>query len=84
MIARTVPYLTLIVEALRSIDPTRLAAEGADHGICAAVHEYVKVQALQTPSRVGLPLTCGMPRRMRSSGAGISSQATPCTRCRAV
>lgn len=42
-------YLNLIVEALRSIDPTRLAAEGTDHGICAAVHEYVKAQALQAP-----------------------------------
>lgn len=42
-------YLNLIVEALRSIDPTHLAAEGADHGICAAVHEYVKAQALQAP-----------------------------------
>lgn len=53
MNARTIPYLTLIVEALRSIDPSRLAAEEADYGICAAVHEYVKGQALQTPSRVG-------------------------------
>lgn len=49
MIARTMYYLSLIVEALRSIDPTRLAAEGSDHGICAAVHEYVKAQALQAP-----------------------------------
>lgn len=47
---RTMYYLSLIVEALRSIDQTRLAAEGADQGICAAVYEYVKAQALQAPN----------------------------------
>lgn len=42
-------YMDLIVGALRSIDPARLAAEGADYGICVAVQQYVNAQALQAP-----------------------------------
>lgn len=46
---RTLYYLSLIVEALRSIAPARLDAEKADYGICGAVREYIVARALQTP-----------------------------------
>lgn len=49
MIARTMYYLSLIVEGLRSIDPTHMTAEETGHGICAAVRGYVKAQALKAP-----------------------------------
>ena len=48
---RTMYYLCLIVEALRSIDPTRLAAEEVSYGICLTVHQYVRGQ-FQSHSQV--------------------------------
>lgn len=41
--------LSLIVEGLRSIDPSRLAAERTGYGICWTVNNYVAGQALLTP-----------------------------------
>ena len=52
MNARNIPYLTRIIGALRSVDPSRLAAEEVSYGICLAVHQYVRGQALQTRSQV--------------------------------
>lgn len=43
-------YLSLIVEALRSIDPDRLAAERKGYGICWAVNQYVSTEALSSPA----------------------------------
>lgn len=43
----TVYYLSLIVEALRSIDPHQLAEEEAPHGICDAVRSYIRTCAPQ-------------------------------------
>lgn len=44
----TAYYLSLIVEALRSIDPHQLAEEEAPHGICEAVRSYIRTCALRT------------------------------------
>lgn len=49
MNVQTVHSLNLIVEALRSIDPARLAAEQTGYGICWALNNYVASQALLVP-----------------------------------